>query len=484
MKNDESKLGAIYVRVSTDDQVEYSPSSQLKLILNYAKNNNIEILDEFIFKDEGISGRKTDKRTSFNKMISLAKTKPKPFDVILVYDFSRFARNREDSIIFKNMLRKKLNIDVISITQPLADDKNSVIFEAIFEAMDEYYSLNLAENVKRGKQEKASRGEWSGRIPYGYNFDSKNKTLTINKKESDILKKLAKIYIKEQKFEPVVDYILENNIRSRKGIIWGTNEVQALLSNSTYNGILKCGNFKGNGLHPKIFDDDAWNKIQKVMKINAKTTFKAKRPLVKYDHWLRGLVYCSSCGRVLCVRKGGGDRKPNSGNILPYPFLQCCGYQHRTCKVSQYIQIFKMEKYLLNELEKTFKEKLEINIVNIESDSVDELEKLNVSLKRMNNRLKRIKTSYMDGIDTLEEYKFSKNKVLQEKELLEKQITNFNKEHTSESKINEVYNNCQEYHKILSDKKAPQDIKYKLAHLLFDKITWNREEKTLTITYK
>lgn len=157
------KIGAAYIRVSTEDQTEYSPDSQLKAIMNYAQRNNIYLAEQYIFEDDGISGRSTGKREAFNKMIALAKNKPKPFDVILVWKFSRFARNREDSIVYKSMLRKQCGIDVVSISESIGDDKMSVLFEAMIEAMDEYYSINLAEEVKRGMTEKAKRG---GVLPF------------------------------------------------------------------------------------------------------------------------------------------------------------------------------------------------------------------------------------------------------------------------------------------------------------------------------
>ena len=52
------RIGALYIRVSTDDQIEYSPEAQIRLGLEYAKKNNIVIPKEFIFQDDGISGRK------------------------------------------------------------------------------------------------------------------------------------------------------------------------------------------------------------------------------------------------------------------------------------------------------------------------------------------------------------------------------------------------------------------------------------------
>ena len=81
------------------------------------------------------------------QMIGIAKSKPTPFSSILVWKFSRFARNREDSIVYKSMLRKQCGIDVVSISEQLGEDKTSILIEALLEAMDEYYSINLAEEV-------------------------------------------------------------------------------------------------------------------------------------------------------------------------------------------------------------------------------------------------------------------------------------------------------------------------------------------------
>ena len=147
------QIAAAYIRVSTEDQAEYSPDAQLVEIRKYAAAHGYIIPNEFVFLDEGISGKHTGKRQAFQQMIGLAKTKPKPFDAVLLWKFSRFARNREDSIVYKSMLRRQLGIEVISISEPLTDDKTSILMEAIIEAMDEYYSINLAEEVKRGMTE-------------------------------------------------------------------------------------------------------------------------------------------------------------------------------------------------------------------------------------------------------------------------------------------------------------------------------------------
>ena len=101
-----TKIGAAYIRVSDERQDEYSPDSQLKLIRERAAKDGVEIPDEYVFYDDGISGRSTKKRNDFNRMVAMAKEKDHPFEVIYVWKFSRFARNQEQSIVYKNLLRK------------------------------------------------------------------------------------------------------------------------------------------------------------------------------------------------------------------------------------------------------------------------------------------------------------------------------------------------------------------------------------------
>ena len=120
---DDYRIAAAYIRVSTEEQTELSPASQLVEIRKWAGNNGWIVPDEFVFMDEGISGRKVAGRDAFRRLIGTAKSKPKPFDAILLWKFSRFARNRDDAVFYKSVLRKQLHIEVISISEPIAEGK-------------------------------------------------------------------------------------------------------------------------------------------------------------------------------------------------------------------------------------------------------------------------------------------------------------------------------------------------------------------------
>lgn len=88
---------ACYIRVSTEDQTEYSPEAQHRALEHYARQHQLTISPEHVYIDAGISGRRAETRPAFMAMIAAAKKRPPPFSVILVHKFDRFARNREDS---------------------------------------------------------------------------------------------------------------------------------------------------------------------------------------------------------------------------------------------------------------------------------------------------------------------------------------------------------------------------------------------------
>ena len=102
-----------------------------RLLLDYAKKNGIIISKDFIF-EESVSGRNADKRPKFQEMIGIAKQESHPLDVILVWKYSRFARNQEESIVYKSLL-KKSNVDVISISEPLIDGPFGTLIERIID---------------------------------------------------------------------------------------------------------------------------------------------------------------------------------------------------------------------------------------------------------------------------------------------------------------------------------------------------------------
>ena len=138
---------ALYARVSSDRQdVDLSVAAQLRALRDYAKNNGYSVAREYV--DEAESGRIAD-RPQFRRMIDEGSKPKAPFQVILVWKFSRFTRKREHAVAFKAQLRRK-GIRVVSITEQAEDNATGRLLEGIIESVDEYYSENLGQEVTRG----------------------------------------------------------------------------------------------------------------------------------------------------------------------------------------------------------------------------------------------------------------------------------------------------------------------------------------------
>lgn len=465
------KVAAAYIRVSTDDQIEFSPDSQLEKIKIYAERNQMLLPQEFIFMDEGISGRNTKKRTAFNAMIGLAKRKPKPFDVILVWKYSRFARNREDSVVYKSMLRKELDIDVVSISEDVGDEKMSILFEAMIEAMDEYYSINLAEEVKRGMTEKAKRGGVLSNAGYGYKVE--NGEYVVVPEEAEIIRKVFNDYAKGKGYLTIARSLNAMGIKSHRGNPIENRTVEYWLNNPLYIGKTRWnpdGKLSrtynadtaiiSDGTHTPIIDMETWEKVQEQMKLKKTKYRKYYNPDRKdLSHWLSGIVRCEKCGAVLSNQSG---------------FFGCSNRCRGLCGGVGYIKATKLDAIVLNilsdimmpDVELSFVEPVSVEDVNIE----DESKIISTQIQRLEIRLERVKSAYEEGVDTLEEYKANKKAILDDIEKLRAMLETTQKKEPEE-KIQIRKKDIRRLLDIFKDKKVNNIEKNRVARIIFKEIT-------------
>lgn len=472
------KIGAAYIRVSTDMQLELSPESQLKAIKDYAQKNGIILSDDFIFKDEGISGRKADKRPAFMQMIAVAKSKPKPFDVILIWKFSRFARSREDSIVYKSMLRKQCGIDVVSISEQLGEDKTSILIEALLEAMDEYYSINLAEEVKRGMTEKARRGGVVSAPPFGYVMG--NDRFEIDPERAETVRRIFDKYIAEQKTLPIAKWLNDSGITTRSGRNFANRSVKYILTNPVYIGKIRWntnGKATGtsvyvptentmiiDGKHDPIVSEEKFNEVQKLLSQMSEKYSKGSHQ-TSSGYMLRGLVRCSDCGAVMC-------RSAKNG-------LQCSKYIRGQCTVSHFILLEKLNRSVIEALREDMPRDSFSVSSKIESDTA-EAERLRALIKKERLKLDRVQAAYENGADTLEEYKTNKRRITAAVNRLEEQLAAQSRDEETpadiESEITDAY-------EIVTNPEISEELKNRILRLLIKKIIFDRSAGSLEIFY-
>lgn len=405
------KIAAGYVRVSTDDQGEYSPDSQIKLLREFAKKNGYILPDEYIFRDDGISGKDAKHRPAFQQMIALAKSEAHPIDTILVWKFSRFARNQEESIVIKNLLRK-IKVDVRSISEPVDPDSAfGSLIERIIEWMDEYYLINLSGEVKRGMLEKVSRGEVVTPPSFGYYVE--NNVYIPHPDEAPIIPRIFNSYLAGNGLRTIARTLGAEGIRTKRGNLPDNRFVEYILRNPVYIGKIRWSK-EGRaasrrdytnenivieeGKHQPLIDVETWNAVQDKLDAQKKAYGKHQRKEQPVEFMLKGLVRCDSCGATLTQSaKGVG--------------IQCHNFARGTCKVSHYISLTKINKAVLEALQASIDTmSFDMAPQSRPTSSAPDIDKL---IANEMKKLERVKSAYENGIDTLEEYKANKTKIQQ-----------------------------------------------------------------------
>jgi site-specific DNA recombinase len=303
---------AIYARCSAQKQADRDLSipAQLDAARARAAAEGWEVASEYI--DEAESARTAD-RPAFQQMIADARRKPRPFDVIVIWKFSRFARNREDSIVNKGKLRK-LGVRLLSLNEPVEESPAGQLMEAMFEAMDEHYSASLAVDTKRGMRKAASLGfHVGGRTPTGYQIEktgparSPKSVLVPDPEFAPVVQRMAKECLDGKGAKAIAVGLNDDGLRTKRGKLWSTQSVLTILRNEVYAGVRLWG-VRGKGgrhvaeadpvriedAHPALIEPAEFARIQAT--IAARTRTRVHPRTLGSDYLLSGLLVCGACG--------------------------------------------------------------------------------------------------------------------------------------------------------------------------------------------
>ena len=125
------KVAVIYARYSSDNQTEQSIDGQLHVCQDYAKWNDILILDTYI--DRAMTGT-NDKREAFQQI--LKDSDKKAWDYILVYKLDKFSRNKYEMAIHRKHLKDN-GIKILSAMENIPDTPEAIIFESMLEGFEQ-----------------------------------------------------------------------------------------------------------------------------------------------------------------------------------------------------------------------------------------------------------------------------------------------------------------------------------------------------------
>ena len=488
MEEELLKIGAAYVRVSDERQDEYSPDSQLKKIREYAAKEGYTIPDEYVFYDDGISGKSVKKRDDFNRMIAIAKEKTHPFDRIYVWKFSRFARNQEESMVYKNLLQKK-GVSVKSVSEPIPEGHFGSLIERIIEWMDEFYLVNLGVEVTRGMTEKISRGEAVVPPPFGYKMGEKTYIPDEESGNADIVREIFQRYADGQKQREIAIILGERGIRTKRGNPPENRWVEYILYNPCYIGKLRY-TVDGvravsrkdydnenimviDGLHEPLISIELWEKVQKMLDAQKKAYPKYAKRQQPIQYMLKGLLRCSSCeGPIAMASAVSGKSKART--------MQCCNYSRGRCHTSHSVTMPKIESAFIEGLKKAVETKqFAFNPKQPKKSAPSQVDydKLIAVEER---RLARAKEAFLAEIDTIEQYGQNKKEITERIEDLKKRR---DKEVLQEIDVDAFSKKVAGVIEFIERDDISDGVKNESLHTIIEKIVYEKAKGNLAIYF-
>jgi DNA invertase Pin-like site-specific DNA recombinase len=398
----------LYARKSTDDEDRQvlSIESQINELREYAKKENLFIVEEFVEAKTA----KGPGRSIFSFM--LKQVEAGLADGILAWHPDRLARNSIDGGKIIYLIDTGKIVDLRFPTYRFDNSAQGKFMLSIAFGQSKYYVDNLSENVKRGLREKLRRGEWPGWAPVGYLNDYKQHTIYPASEKAPFIKKMFELYA-------TGNYTLESMVQELKK--WGLSgnrgkpvckaQLARMLRNPIYYGVFKYRGELHEASHPPLISKKLFDKVQEVLEGKS----RAHKPTeVKYA--FTGLIKCSYCGCSITAEKQKGHIyyhcTKKKGPCPSKKFLREEALLSQVNKAILKVYIDdKTKDKMLNRLDELFQEESKA--------SFSLSEQIKNRLKEFDKKIERLIDIYISREITQEEYAKRKAKLLNEKKDLE-----------------------------------------------------------------
>lgn len=369
----------IYARYSSHSQTEQSIEGQLHDAYAFAKKSGYHIIGEYI--DRALTG-KSDERPDFQRLMDDAKKKQ--FQIVIVWKLDRFSRNRYDSAVYKRHL-KKYGVRVVSVMENITDSPEGIILEGLLEAMAEYYSANLAENIRRGQQESRKKGWYcGGSIPWGYRLEDHK--LIEDPKTAPLVRELYQRYADGESLASIANDFNSRGYRTARGREFKSSTFDKICPNASYIGEYAYSGIVVPGLTQPLISRELYEKCLERRTRNRRAPAAGRSDV---NFILQGKLFCGECGSPMC-----GDAGTSKSGIRHY-YYSCSARKHKRtgcqkkAEKKDYIEWYVCEqtvKYILDPDRLDYIAQAVVDVYNADV-SDGKISILEQSVKRLNDEL-------------------------------------------------------------------------------------------------
>ena len=493
------KFAVSYLRVSTRGQAErgggadegFSIPAQREANKRKALSMGAIVGKEFV--DRGASAKSAD-RPELQKMLEYVKENADRVDYVIVHKVDRLARNRGDDIDIMRTLRE-CGVQLVSASESIDDTPAGMLLHGIMSSIAEFYSQNLANEVKKGMGEKVKSGGTPTRAPLGYlnirRRDDKGReerTVVLDEERAPLIKLAFEEYATGNwTVNDLAEHLAACGLTTRAtpripSVPVDKRVLNTVLVNPYYKGVVTYKGVEYAGNHPALVATDVWQQVQDVLASHVNGERTREHP-----HFLKGSLYCRQCGSRMIVTYA----KARSG--VRYPYFICAGRhskREKDCKQKavlideverQVEQIY--DRYSLSpELRKYLEKYLQANIKAEQEKYETELDGLRREKDKLERKRKKLLEAHYNDAIPLDLMKSEQQKIAKQLAAIEHQIKIYGQTFAgvseSISKALELIEDCGLTYRLVDDR-----YKKMLNQAIFSKL-WVGEDGNVTAEFR
>ena len=452
----QTKKFFIYARKSTDseDRQVRSIGDQLSELRELASKENIEVVDVLVEKQTA----KIPGRPIFSEM--LKRIEQGEAMGILAWHPDRLARNSVDGGQIIYLVDTGVIQEMKFPTFWFDPTPQGKFMLSIAFGQSKYYVDNLSENIKRGHRQKLKNGIWPQKAPLGYLNDTEKKIIYIDKEKSPFIKKTFEAYASGNHTLKNLRKIINGlGLVGKKGKMLSVSNYQNMLKNPIYYGVIRYNGELYNGKHNPIITKKLFDEVQEVMTRKSKPRKDEKMKFFLY----RGFFKCGECGFTITADK----KIKKSGK--EYIYYYCTKKNpHHKCKQNIFTKEEKISSQIKTELQKVSlpddcsdwmikelkKEKIQSN-----QSSDFFAQKVKKELSKLDEKLEKLMTAYLENVLSLAEYQESKNILVNQKQILKDKISSFERKSNNRFELAINFIKTSKQAKIIALQKNPERIR-------------------------
>lgn len=401
--DNERKIAAIYIRVSTEDQARegFSLGEQKEKLLQLCAFKGYEVFK--IYEDAGISAKDMEHRPAFQEMLS--DMKKGKINYIVAYKLDRVTRSVRDLEELISVLEQYNCFLVCDRDDVNTSTANGRFFVRMLTVLSQLEIEIVSERTKFGLNGAIKSGHLPGVLPLGYKKDGNKKTI-IDETTKPVIERIFKMYLEGKSFQQISNIFNDEKVLAPKP--WKDTTIQKIIDNKIYMG-----------------DYEQYKRIAKNKQIEPVTYMNVVEPIISRAVWeecqhqkeknqrtyTRDRVYlffqkikCPTCGRIMKCKGSGGKKKK-------YMYYNCekCHLNFREDKIEELLTNF---IYDMVEYDMVVKKYFLPILADHKPTKTDDIDK---EMKQLEKQKERIKKAYMSGIvemeDFSEDYKLIEDKL-------------------------------------------------------------------------